>query len=64
MKQKLLELIDQISDIETLFHKSSGIGTPQVEIIYDVQEFKLWLQAVKFELTEIHKRTKEEFIRH
>ena len=63
MKEKLLELIGQISDVETLFHKSSGIGTPQVEIIYDVQEFKLWLQAVKFELTEIHKRTKEEFIR-
>lgn len=65
MKQKLLELIDQIPDIEKLFHKSSvspGIAIPQLDTIYDVEDFIVWLQAVRAELREIHDRTHKTII--
>ena len=65
MKESLLALINKTEDIEKLFHKSSsspGIATISLDIIYDIQEFRIWVQEVKFELREIYDRTKDTFI--
>lgn len=57
MKKRLLELIDNVEKIEGLFHLSSGM-----EVIFDVQEFTTWLQALKLQLQEIYDRTNNAFI--
>lgn len=65
MKESLLALINKTEDIEKLFHKyssSPGIATISLDIIYDIQEFRIWVQEVKFELREIYDRTKDTFI--
>lgn len=59
MKDNLLELINKTEEIEKLFHKSSDSA---FDIIYDRQEFRLWLQETKFELRDIYDRTKDTFI--
>lgn len=61
MKDRLLKLISQIDEIEKLFHPAYG-SYAGLEIIYDTQEFTIWLQAVKAELRDIHKRTNDFFI--
>lgn len=60
MKDNLLELINKTEEIEKLFHNSSD--SMAFDIIYDRQEFLLWLQEIKLELREIHDRTKDTFI--
>ncbi len=65
MKERLLELIDKTEEIEALFHWTKGLPgftTTSSEIIYDVQEFQIWLRELKCELQEIHDRTKNVFI--
>ena len=61
MKERLVELINKIEKIETLFHSVDG-ATPEFKIINDVQEFTIWLQAVRAGLREIHGRTHDTFI--
>lgn len=39
MKSGLLKLIDQISDIKSCFHLTSGDGMPRMNVIYDTTEF-------------------------
>lgn len=66
MKENLLRLIDQLDDVEKLFHKSAPTikgAMPAIEIIYDVPKFKIWQKAVKLELMEIYGRDKDEFIK-
>ena len=65
MKEDLLLLINKTEDIEKLFHKSassSGMATLSLDIIYDCQEFCIWVKEVTFELREIYDRTKDSFI--
>lgn len=66
MKQRLLELINDIDKIEKLFHPSSpaprGVVMVETEIIYDVQDFRLWIQEVKLELQAIFDATHDKFI--
>lgn len=61
MKKRLLELIEQIDKIEELFHLAEG-AHGGLKIINDVQDFTIWLQAVRAELREIHGRTHDTFI--
>ncbi len=66
MKKRLLELIDKTDEIEKLF-RWSGSNDPDVfiipsEIIYDVQEFRIWIQELKYELQDIYDRTHKKFI--
>lgn len=61
MKERLLGLIEQIDEIEGLFHLADGTYGG-VEIINDVQDFTIWLQKVRAELREIHSRTHDTFI--
>lgn len=61
MKERLLELIKQIDKIEGLFHSAGGVYKG-LEIINDVQDFTIWLQAVRAELRDIHNRTNDFFI--
>ena len=61
MKERLLGLIERIDKIEELFHTSAGVYRG-LKFINDVQEFTIWLQAVRAELREIHSRTHDTFI--
>lgn len=50
MKRDLLELIDQIEHIESLFHvRGGGSAFPAFNVIYDIQEFNDWMQGLQFE---------------
>ena len=60
-KPRLAVLIDQIDEIERLFH-STGDGILLVDTIHDVQEFQDWFQEVNLELRAIHDRTNDVFI--
>lgn len=64
MKDKLLELINQIDTVKSHF-KTSGASTsgfPVISTIYNTPEFSEWSQALQFELQEIHDRTHDKFI--
>ena len=64
MKERLVELIEKIDEIERLFHQtpsSPGLAVPSVEEIYDVQEFRTWLQEVNLEVQDIVDRTNDSF---
>ena len=65
MKEHLLELINKTEQIEKLFHiktVSPGIAMVANETIYEVQEFRIWIQELKCELQEIYERTNNKFI--
>ena len=62
MKKDLLERIDQIDEIQSLFHLSSGNGLPTNYMIYDVPEFLAWKEELLFELQDIHDRTSDNYI--
>lgn len=62
MKRDLLELINQIEHIKSLFHISGGNGMPQFNVIHDNPEFSAWKQEVQFELQDIYDRTRDKFI--
>lgn len=57
MSRKIGELIDQITEIEQLFHDIPPVGNaviPTKDLIYDVEDFKIWLQSIRFELEKIN----------
>ena len=60
MKERLLQLIDKTDEIESLFHQ--GAGSVPILVIYDKQEFRIWLQQLKLLLQEIYDRTHDAFI--
>lgn len=62
MKRDLLELINQIEHIKSLFHISGGNGMPQFNVVHDNPEFSAWKQEVQFELQDIYDRTRDKFI--
>ena len=56
MKERFLELVRQIPDVEKLFHHVSaprGVQSPGTPAIGDRQEFVLWLQEVRLEVQQI-----------
>lgn len=64
MKERFLELVGQMSTIEEEFHQDPsvpGLCVPSVPEIYDVQDFKIWIQAVRLEVQEIIDQTDDEF---
>lgn len=64
MKEHFLELIDQIGELEKLFHatpSSPGLAIPNVDEIFDVQECQIWLQAVILEVQDIVDRTSDSY---
>lgn len=62
VKPRIAVLIDQLDEIEKLFHPVGGNGIPVVDTIHDVQDFQDWLQEVNFELREIYDRTNDNFV--
>lgn len=62
MKDNLLELINQIDYIRSLFHLPSVKGMPQFKTISDNAEFSAWKQELQLELEAIHDRTHDKFI--
>lgn len=65
MKKDLLELIEQIPHIYTLFrhfepHK--GLIVPSGDYIYDNAEFIMWKQAIIFELQSIYDETHDTYV--
>lgn len=62
MKNDLIKLIAQISDIKSRFHLRGGNGVPQMNVIYDISEFVVWKQSVLYELQDIYDRTGDKFI--
>ena len=62
MKNDLLTLVGQIEDIRAHFHKQSGVGVPQLDIISDSPVFANWIQELQFELQGIFDRSKDNFI--
>lgn len=64
MKDRLIELIDQIDAVKSHF-KTTGASTsgfPVINTIYNTPEFSEWSQALQFELQEIYDRTHDKFI--
>ena len=62
MKDNLLELINQIDYIRSLFHLPSVKGMPQFKTISDNAEFSAWKQELQLELEAIHDRTHDKFL--
>ena len=65
MKERLIELIDQISDIEKLFHRvggEPGFAIPASDCIYSNPDFQAWKNEVQLELQDIEDRTNNKFI--
>lgn len=62
MKRDLLELINQIEHIRSLFHISGGNGMPQFNVIHDNPEFSAWKQEVQLELQDIYDRIRDKYI--
>lgn len=60
-KEELILLIENIDDINKLFHKNRG-GYIDYEMVYDVQEFQDWLQQIILYLQAIFDRTKDTYI--
>lgn len=64
MKKELLNLIEEVTEIESKFHKAEGVpGLPTVERIYDVQEFQNWIHELQFFLQDIVERTDDAFVK-
>ena len=62
VKNDLLELVNQIEHIKSLFHISGGNGMPQFNVVHDNPEFSVWKQEVQLELQDIYDRTRDKFI--
>lgn len=65
MRERLLELIEQTKEIESLFHSTfipEGIAMTPGEVIYDIQDFRVWVQELKLELQMVYDTTKNKFI--
>lgn len=64
MKQQFLELIDQIEDIEKLFHVTHlmpGHNDLGIPIIFDVQGYQIWKQSVIQKVQDIVDRTNDSY---
>ena len=64
MKQKFLELIDQIDAIESKFHNApscNDFALAAGKIIHELPEFQTWIQAIQFELQGIIDATSKQF---
>lgn len=64
MKERFIELVEKIDYIENLFHKTApnpGFTGAEIDVIYDVQEFQLWLQELTLEVQDIVDRTGDSF---
>ena len=59
MKDKFIKLINDTEDIEGRFHSVNGVAT-----IYDVQDFKNWIQELKLEIQDIVSRTDDDFAKN
>lgn len=56
MKQELLTLIDELDYMKTLFHDNPDqfiVGVPLHDLIYDKDEFNIWIQKIKYELQNV-----------
>lgn len=62
VKNDLIGLIDSKTNIENLFHTIGGGSIPEMDIIYDIQEFQDWLMELKFELQDIYDRCHDQYI--
>lgn len=64
MKEKFLELVAQIPKIEKLFYRAPsnpGVLSPSELVIYDKQEFSIWLQKVRLEVQWIIQQTDDSY---
>ena len=64
MKDDFIKLVDQMNELETLFHITTqglGLAVPCVEEISDRPEFQMWLPAVQLELQSIIDTTGDKF---
>ena len=64
MKERFIELIGKVEDIEKLFHWSEatpGIASTRTEEIYDIQDFQIWIQEVTLEVQSIVDSTGDGF---
>lgn len=64
MKDRFIELVRKIDEIEKLFHRTApnpGFSATGIDKIYDVQKFQLWLQEVILEVQDIVNRTGDDF---
>ena len=65
MKERLVELIDQIPEVEKLFHRvggDPGYLMPATDCIHSNPGFQVWKNEVQLELQEIEDRTNNRFI--
>lgn len=65
MRERLLELIEQTKEMESFFHSTfipEGIAMTPGEVIYDIQDFRVWVQELKLELQMVYDTTKNKFI--
>ena len=62
MRDNLLELINQIDHIRSLFSVLNLEGVPQLKTIYDNYEFCSWKKELQLELEDVYERTREKFI--
>ena len=64
MRDRFLELVGKIEEIEKLFHRTTpmkGFSASGIEEIYDVQEFQTWIEEVILEVQDIVERTGDGF---
>lgn len=64
MKERFIELVEKIDYFENLFHQTApnpGFTGAEIDVIYDVQEFQLWLQELTLEVQDIVDRTGDSF---
>ena len=63
-KPRLIELIDQVSEVEKAFHTvGGGKGFPEVEEIHDTQVFQDWIQELIYELQQVFDATGDSFVK-
>lgn len=66
MKESLIVLINQIDEIEKLFHyipASDGIAIPPYFMISDVPEFQIWKEKVVIELHSLYEKRKDSYVK-
>ena len=64
MKERFIELVGKVDEIEKLFHRTAptpGFTASGIDEIHDVQQFQLWLQEVSLEVQDIVDRTNDGF---
>lgn len=60
---RLSELIDNIDEVELLFHHVPGISlSPSCDMIHDIQDYQDWIMEIRLELQNIYDRLHDQFI--